>query len=389
MARLAAAFLAGGDAFRFMDEAVYADAAERLRAGVGLAADYTRNRVPGYPVFLALVDFLVPDGVLALRLGQAALVAFGTLLCFDLGRRLGGPAAGLAAAALYSLDPLLVLSAGLLYPEAGAALLLGGSVLAAWQAVQRGRLLPALIAGLLLGVLTLFRPMGLALAPAMLGWVGLAPGWPWRRRAAHAAVLIGAWAIVLAPYAVSQLHRHGRVIPTTFAGLRGVPTIWPEVERSGVPGAVAGAIQRDPPGFARRTLREFGHFWELYPTRLITDDPARRAGLSERDSRLSTAPVVQRSGRNIVSAVSFGLELALAAIGLVVAWRHRRRETVWLVVLVLSFALGYSLFFGKLRYRIPILPIVLAFAGLGAATLAGRLTRRRTPSPSGSVATSP
>ena len=372
-----------------MDEAVYADAAERLWAGVGLGADYTRNRVPGYPVFLALVDFLVPGGVLALRLGQAALVAFGALLCFDLGRRLGGPAAGLAAAALYSLDPLLILSAGLLYPEARAALLLCGSVLAAWQAVQRDRLLPALIAGLLLGVLTLFRPMGLALAPAMIGWVGLAPGWPWRRRAAHAAVLIGAWAIVLAPYAVSQLHLHGRVIPTTFAGLRGVPTIWPEVERSGVPGAVAGAIQRDPPGFARRTLREFGHFWELYPTRLITDDPARRAGLSERDSRVSSAPVVQRSGRNIVSAVSFGLELALAAIGLVVAWRHRRRETVWLVVLVLSFALGYSLFFGKLRYRIPILPIVLAFAGLGAATLADRLTRWRTPRPSGSVATSP
>jgi hypothetical protein len=42
--------------------------------------------------------------------------------------------------------------------------------------------------------------------------------------------------------------------------------------------------------------------------------------------------------------------------------RHPRGghpETVWLLVLELSFALGYAIFYGRLRYRIPILPIVL------------------------------
>ena len=47
------ALLTGGDAFRFMDEAIYADAAERLRTGAGLGPDYLG--VPGYPAFLAVV----------------------------------------------------------------------------------------------------------------------------------------------------------------------------------------------------------------------------------------------------------------------------------------------------------------------------------------------
>ena len=369
--RVAGALLTGGDAFRFMDEVTYADAAERLRSGAGLGPDYLG--VPGYPAFLALLGLIVPNGVLALRLAQTTLLALGGIVCFELGRILGGRSAGLATTALYSLDPLLVLSAGLLYPEAAAALLLTGALLTAWHGVQRGRLALILMAGLQLGLLTLFRPVSLVLAPAMMGWVGLAPGQRWRSRAAYIAVLASTWLLVVLPYARRQAELHGEVFPQSFAGLGGVPAIREDTTLSGVASALAGAAQRDPPGFARRTFREFAHFWELYPTRVATDDSVRRAGLAERDARLATTPVVQPSVRNIASALSFGLELALASLGLVVAWRSRRRETAWLVALVLSFALGYSLFYGKLRYRIPILPIVLAFAGLGLATLVGRL----------------
>ncbi len=368
--RVAAALFAGGDAFRFVDEAIYADAAERLLSGGGLSPNAAD--VPGYPTFLALLGLLLPGGVLALRLGQAMLVALGGLLCFDLGRRLGGRAAGLAAAALYSLDPLLVVSAALLYPEATAGLLLTAALVVAWEAIRRDRVSLILVAGVLLGVFTLFRPVGLALAPVMIGWFGLAPGCRWSRRAAHVAVMLGAWALLLVPWAHRNYQAYGRLLPNTV-GLRGVPGIGAEVDRSGVVGAVATAIERDPPGFTRRTISEFAHFWELYPTRLVTDDSARRTGFSRQDPRLAHAPILQRSVRDMVSAVSFGVELVLAAVGVAAGWKYRRRETIWLVGLVLSFALGYAVFYGKLRYRIPILPIVLAFAGLGAATLGSRL----------------
>jgi hypothetical protein len=196
-------------------------------------------------------------------------------------------------------------------------------------------------------------------------------------------VLTGVWLLVLLPWIYRGYRVHGRILPVATIGISGVPVIGFELPRRGVAGAVLSAAERDPAGFAGRTLREFGHFWEPYPTRLVTDDPSRRAGFARQDPRVASEPLLRRSLRDVVSAFSFGLELALAAIGLVVGWRHRRRETVWLAAVVLSFALGYALFYGKLRYRIPILPIVLCFGGVGLVALTGRLDRPHPPDPVG------
>jgi hypothetical protein len=126
--------------------------------------------------------------------------------------------------------------------------------------------------------------------------------------------------------------------------------------------------------------REFGHFWELVPSRLVTDDPDRREALHRHDPRLPTQPAFSRSLRDVVSAASFGLELLLAVGGLVLLWGDRRREVILLGAVVLAYALGHSLFVGRLRYRITVLPLVFLFAGAGASALyvaiRGRLAAR-------------
>ena len=108
------------------------DAAGRLIRGLGFAPDYVS--VPAYPIFLGLLDLVTPAGLVGVRVGQAVIVALGCLLCYQLGRRLQAPAAGLAAAAIYALDPLLVVSAALLYAESAALLVLTLCVLTTWEA---------------------------------------------------------------------------------------------------------------------------------------------------------------------------------------------------------------------------------------------------------------
>ena len=71
------------------------------------------------------------------------------------------------------------------------------------------------------------------------------------------------------------------------------------------------------------------------------------------------------------------LELFLALVGVIVVGRTGWRQALLLVAVIVTWAVGYALFVAKLRYRIPILPLLFVFTGAGAAA-AYRLIRRAT-----------
>ena len=130
---------------------------------------------------------------------------------------------------------------------------------------------------------------------------------------------------------------------------------------------MADWVWNHPAEFAGRFSQRFLQFWEPTPTRLMTDDPAKRKELQRLDPRLETQPLFSRSLRDRVSAISFLLELSLALLGLVAVARTRWRQAILPLAVILAYAAGYALFVAKLRYRIPILPLLFLFTGTGAA----------------------
>jgi 4-amino-4-deoxy-L-arabinose transferase-like glycosyltransferase len=371
------AVIAVGEGFHFADEAQYADAARKLLDGEGFGATYLK--VPGYPVLLAVLGIPAPASTLWLRMAQALVAALGAALVFLAADRLSGRTSAIAAAVIYALDPLLVVAAALLYPEAVAALLMLAVVLLAWEAARRDSLVFAALAGSCLGLVALFRPVALAVVPVVATWVLFAMAAPPARRAFHALLVGLACLLVLAPWAYNNYRIHGRLIPVALAGTRGSSVSPSEIEQRGVAGALADKARTDPLALASHVAREFGHFWELVPSRLVTDNPARREELHLRDPRLPTQPAFSRSLRDAASAVSFGIELLLALGGLALLWRDRRREAVLLAAVVLAYALAQSLFIGKLRYRITVLPLVFLFAGAAASALYSFIRSRFAP----------
>jgi 4-amino-4-deoxy-L-arabinose transferase-like glycosyltransferase len=372
-ARLVAAYVLG-PTFHFSDETAYVDAAHRLLAGDGFADNY-RN-VPAYPVALALLAAPWPQHLTALRCAQAALAGAGCLLLLAFGTRVFGARPARAAAAFYALDPLLVVAAGLLYPEAVAALALLATLTLAVLAARRDRLALALATGLALAFLIQLRWVALVLLPVIALWIAATVAAPPARRALHALVLAAACVLALAPWAVHNHRVHGQLVPAGTPGLRGAPVARDAIQQRGIAASMALRLWHDPLGFAGRVGSEFGHFWELYPTRLQSDNPQRRAALHQRDPRLPIDAGHPPRLRDVVSALTFGSQLALALAGLVVAWRRRRAETVLLVAVTLAYGLGYALFIAKLRYRITVLPAVLLLAGVGAVALADALAAR-------------
>ncbi|HEX5575931.1 MAG TPA: hypothetical protein VFX42_08670, partial [Gemmatimonadales bacterium] len=81
--------------------------------------------------------------------------------------------------------------------------------------------------------------------------------------------------------------------------------------------------------------------------------------------------------RDWVSAGSFSLELFLALLGMILVARTHWRRLLLPVGIIVGYATGYALFAAKLRYRIPILPLVFLFTGAGAAVLYSWLRRGR------------
>ena len=374
VARLAAV-LALGDGFHFTDEADYADAARRLLGGEGFGASY--QRVPGYPMLLALLGVAAPSSLLWLRLAQAAVAGIGAALVFLAAERLIGRPAAIAAAAVYALDPLLVVSAGLLYPEAVAALLLTGAVVLMWEASRRASVSHAALAGAVLGILAQFRPAGLAVVPLLAAWLYFATPGPRMQRLTQLIAVGLACVLVLVPWTYRNYQVHGRLVPVSLVGTKGGTVPTDAIERRGMAAAIVGRALDDPAGLAARMVAEFGHFWEFAPSRMVSDDAETRAALHQADPRLSADPAVPRTLRDLVSAATFAIELAFAVGGMIVLWRTRRREGVMLVVVVLGYALAHSLFIGKLRYRITVLPLVFMLTGAGVAAVTARFTRHR------------
>ena len=189
-AHLAYQHYSAGDYF-FPDSATYLAPAKGMLSGWGFVDapdDPETMRTPGYPLFL--LPFLAagaPSGTIVAV--QHLLIATLAGALFALARRRGARRAYAAAAALtLGIEPLTLHYANKVLSESLSAVLLVVVVAVVLAARARGRMSLFVMAGLLCGVLTLVRPVGVALFAAIALALALESGRPGRsRRASRAA----------------------------------------------------------------------------------------------------------------------------------------------------------------------------------------------------------
>ncbi|MDP8969513.1 MAG: glycosyltransferase family 39 protein, partial [Actinomycetota bacterium] len=155
----------------------YLSLARDLRGGYVDEADplfeIGLKRTPAYPAFLALV-LAASGGSVEWATFVGILIAVGTVgLTFALARDLFGPPAGYGAALLIAIDPASVAWSNFLQPESLFTLLLTGAVVLWYRAQRHGLPWQAAVAGLLVGVAILTRPVALYLPLVLVavGWL--------------------------------------------------------------------------------------------------------------------------------------------------------------------------------------------------------------------------
>ncbi|MGE5281002.1 MAG: glycosyltransferase family 39 protein [Chloroflexota bacterium] len=353
------------------------------------------NYSPGLPLLTAgIYEVRGADDERAARIVLALLGSLAVPFAFLLGRRLGGPTAGLIAAAPVAIYPAILEYGGMLMTEPLGTALLAGALLAFLRAVDGRRPWPWVGTGLLLGALAMLRPEYAVLVPLLpaLGAVCLrrAAGRLDRGSLLGPALALGCACLVILPWTIRNLVVLDRLVPISTGGgqvlyegsyvpagpnpERFTPVFlaehpWIGRELGPRPGpiyrgqAAALLAAREHPGEnADTALRGMAidAYWQA-----LTHEPLRLGGFLAGKVWLAWTGAARGVMRFPPWRAMQLLLLLAAAVGLAVGLMRRRFEAALLATVFVAFTLVQMAFIASPRRTLVLVPELAALAGLG------------------------
>ena len=401
-------------AYQGNDSKSYADIAESLYETGRYGTPEMRNPTdwsPGAPIFYAGV-YYVTGGVHE-ELARAVVAFLGglmVLIVYLLGRRLAGPAVGVAAALLTAIYPAFIDNAEQFLSEPLAAFTLSAAVLGIFWAADPGRAVWAWpVPGALLGATALTRPEYLMFA-GILGLVILvkmARDRGIRMGIVSVALFGAAFVVVLVPWTVRNYVVLDRFVPVTTGGGKAlfVATYLPgdgrqlrvkrelirrfEGKQDVTDREVADTQMKDLLDKVARKYPDLERDAALAKIgrenfrKYAREEPLEYAGMIVTKMwnvwRRGSGPTMRGSGW---IAFHYSI-LALGVVGLgVLAWR-RRWEVLVIGLLILGITVLGGLLLAVPRRNVPLIPLVTTLAACGGAwltlTVGSWLAERRGP----------
>jgi 4-amino-4-deoxy-L-arabinose transferase-like glycosyltransferase len=360
-----------------------------VNAAYGLQVP-TASHPPLYPIVLTPVSLLGGTGELAHRAFGCFIGVACLILVALIARRIAGDRAGLAAAAIYAVYPIMVAADGALMSESLYGLLVAAALLLALRFHERRDLASAAGMGAAIGLAALTRSEALGLLP-LLAWpltLRCGAGPAIRRRIGLAALATGACVLVLLPWSIRQASTFGEPFTishndsTVLAGANcdaayhGVDlgqwrfdciserttfnegrqaSIW---RREGID-YIRDHAGRLPVVIGVRILRT----WDLY-------QPRRQVSFAE-----GRAIWAQQAG-----TIVYFLLLPLAFYGGRLLWRRGRPQLLILLAPVALVFASSVIAYGVPRFRHAAELVIVILAGVAVAALLDR-RRRASPAP--------
>jgi 4-amino-4-deoxy-L-arabinose transferase-like glycosyltransferase len=383
-----------GDQLRYLDERVYVTLADNL-VNLGMytqdGVNPTAYRPPGYPMILGALQF-VGAGVVGMRLLNAVLLALVVVAVAALARLLAGRLAAVLAAVITGCYPLFIYTAGTLYPQTMAMLLLVSGILALVVAARAttsgGSGWLAMGGGICFGMLVLTVPTFAVSFGAMLVWLALSH----RRVALRVSVIALAAALVLpAAWSARNAVQLGGFVPFSTNG--GINLLLGNSEDAHPGGGRLADLSRYEDEAQRRNLTEIGmdHFYQQSAIAWIKEHKwqALVLYLGKVLNNFSVQNELATSGRNstaqtLLLAVTYLPLLLLFAVRLALALRPPQRLgrlEALLVALVLANALLLAVYYTRIRFRVPLDALMIAVDAALLATLARRWSGTGSPEP--------
>ena len=356
-------------------------------------------QAPLYPYVLAIEYTLFGHDLAIVRILQSIDGAFACVLLAIAGRRFFGASAGLISGGLLAIYPPAIFFDGLIQKSSLDAVLVTTLLACLGAFVHRPRQLSLAAAGIALGAFVLNRENAAILYPVIALWVWMHFR-PLSRstRAVWLATFTVAVAIVLLPVGVRNQVAGGEFLLTT-SQLGTNFYIGNHAKAGGsyeslLEGRGDAAYERDDATrLAEQAMGrslspgEVSRYWQARAWRDIRADPGRWLKLIGRkllltvnareavDTESIEAYAEHSPVLRVMRWFDFGVILPLGVLG---AWLTRdswRRLSV-LYAMFAALAISVAAFYVLARYRFPLVPIVLLFAGAGLAIAVPALVGR-------------
>jgi 4-amino-4-deoxy-L-arabinose transferase-like glycosyltransferase len=351
----------------FPDGEEYDAIARSLAAGTGFEVNHSPNtfRPPGYPFFLAAIYAIGGPGYAVVKIVQSVVGALTCLMIVLIGEQLFSRRVGMMAGVIAAVYPFLVAYTGFLLSETLFVFLSTVFLYALVRLREDPAWLWVAVAGLVLGVMNLTRPVTLFLPVLLFFWLWVE--WGAKRRAAVIAGMLALWMMVpIMPWTVRNYMVTNSFIPISshlwsglYAGNN--PTIMHDPE------AIGGSIEPEQLEDYRAAYLSFlQHYLVHEPMELL------RLELHKLKRFWSVFPKTTSRDR-VISVFSYGLLLPFFLIGMMFALQ--RHQKPWLLFFwILNFCLVTLIAHGSTRFRLPVEPVLILFGSLALERLWVRCT---------------
>lgn len=367
----------------FSDTRLYVEMAASLFSGGDGRAFFMS---PLYPLLIALVDMLTGNADLVLRILQAGMGAATAVLVQRLAARVFNAPVGWIAGIWTAVHPVLLLHDASLLSESLLTLLATSAVLLAVRMRDEGGVRLSLLTGVLMGLLIIGRATFVALPIALLVmlWIDRRRGTAGMHVRRTVPVLLVALIGVILPVTLHNVAVEGRLIPIVsstgfnlYAGNNAAAAgVYAVPERIDLIADPAGRFHAERAMGRTLASDEVSAYWSDRAMAWIAAHPvdwlsllARKALLMLRADEIEQigfgAGFIRHEYATLLDLPLPGmlLLLPLGVAGFVLALGGRVRHAGMLSLMLLLFALATILFFVNGRFRVPVTPILIVFAG--------------------------
>jgi 4-amino-4-deoxy-L-arabinose transferase-like glycosyltransferase len=361
------------------DAASYDRIARSLVGGTGFSTntvDPTAFWPPVYPAMLAGIYWLFGHDLMVARQLNALIGACVPVVIFLLGSRLFDRRVALVAALGSAIHPLLIAVGGWLTAD-GPFVLLVCLLLLQMTFIQEEPTAPRLLLfGVLLGVGVLLKPVTGFFLPMLIPWfLCCVPGPEFLQRFGRGLLTLSAMVLILAPWTI----RNEAVMGSPIVGSTNGGYTFYGANNADAFGGHYEYFPAEIPGLSEAEQQQ--EFYRLGLT-WIRDHPSDFLQLEVKKLKRLASPLSIASRPNDLAITGATAIRALYVVFLIgalaglILTRHSWRRTGLLLIPALAVLVSTLVFYGDVRYTMPMVPSMLLWASVALVATFDAIERR-------------